>query len=110
MTAKRLTFVLCRCRAHGTFRNSEGTEGPDVASKEAALHQLDDAIAYRIIGTAEALALMHAVQSSAMAPRERDVPPPLMDKVRDWERMRAATNGPLPCSSFHELLDDIRPV
>jgi len=110
MVRIRLEFVLCPCRMHGTFRNGDGIEGPDVASKEAALHQLDRALARGMISTSEAMTQVCRIQSSDMAIEDHDVPQAIMEMVRDWECMRSATNAPLPFSRFHSILDATRPA
>lgn len=104
-----MRFVLCACGAHGTFRDLLGNEGPDVASKEEAISVLDTALMNGLISTAETLEFLQKIQSSGMAEFEKDVPRDLWRKVRDWERMRASTNGRLPFESFHETLDDPGP-
>lgn len=107
---RRLSFILCECCAHGTFRNAQGEEGPDVASKEMALKELDGMVRSGRLSTGAAMDLLAKTRRSGMAERESDVPEPLKRKVRDWTLMRASANGRLPFSSFHVTLDEPGPV
>jgi len=110
MKRRKLDFVLCACGLDGIFRDAEGNEGPDVASKSEAIAVLDMTLACGILSTDEAIRLLALVRGSGMSEKEQDVPPPLRRKVRDWECMRRATNGRLPFASFHETLNEPGPI